>query len=531
MRALDRPDFFSCPPRGNHTTPQPHSHTSPLTNQKMSGANYDILAQGLIDKSLTANPQTTFFRKVWKRHTRFSLESVSQPFSTTTAFGQEAQLLMNRVGDMCYFTYLHVTLPGIVDCDTKTENCPGIAQSGQFPVYFDNGGGCAPCKGMDEAALLEYLPADYNDLPSDQQTEAMREAKDIWRREKYGAGRELSCCTEGDSDNPDVVCPELGDTWCHFINDIGHFMVNKAKLIIGGQQVEQLWGTFMFAWEEMSGKSGRRLTELTGRRYTRSQLICDSREERDLYIPLCFYYTMNSGSALPLVALAYHGVQINVDFERIEKLVVVSGSHVAVRNARTGLGLTPADLKAEMEITYCLLDAQERDKFSVSHFEQLIVQTQHYFKSDNKAICRVPINFNHPCLELLFMVRRACQERCNNFGNMSGVDGRDPILSAELLLNTTSRFGKKPAIYWRAVVPYERHSNIPESFIYCMAFALNCEDTTQPSGSLNLSRIDTCELVLEMQSALANENYTVLVYGRSWNLLRFREGVAGAAFQ
>ena len=102
----------------------------------MSGANYDILAQGLIDKSLTGNPQTTFWRSTWKRHTRFSIESLSQPFNTATNFGQESQVLLNRVGDMVYFMYLHVTLPGIVACDGSTDpSCAGLAPGGAFPVY------------------------------------------------------------------------------------------------------------------------------------------------------------------------------------------------------------------------------------------------------------------------------------------------------------------------------------------------------------------------------------------------------------
>jgi hypothetical protein len=64
-----------------------------------------------------------------------------------------------------------------------------------------------------------------------------------------------------------------------------------------------------------------------------------------------------------------------------------------------------------------------------------------------------------------------------------------------------------------------------------MAFALSPEQSLEPSGSLNMSRIDNIELVLELQSALANELYSVLVFSRSWNIMRFREGVAGAAFQ
>ena len=123
----------------------------------MSGANYDILAKGLIDKSLTGTPQTTYWRSTWKRHTLFSIESVSQPFNTSTNFGQESQILLNRVGDMIYFLYVHVTLPGIVACDTKTESCPGIAAGGQFPVFMDGGAACTPCAKMDEAAIAKTV--------------------------------------------------------------------------------------------------------------------------------------------------------------------------------------------------------------------------------------------------------------------------------------------------------------------------------------------------------------------------------------
>ena len=443
----------------------------------MTGANYDIIAQGLIDKSITGNPQVTHWRSVWKRYARFAMESVSQPFSTSTAFGQEAQCVLNRLGDLVYHLYVHVTLPGIVACDAKTENCAGLAAGGQFPTFTD-GSACAPCAKVDEAALLEYLPSDYDSLSADDQAAALREAKDVWRREKYGAARELGCAAEND-DCPDVTCPELGDTWCHWINDVGHFMLNKVKLVIGGQQVDTLWGTFLFAWEEVSGKSGRRLSELTGRRYTRGQLIVDSSEERDLYIPLPFWFTQATGSALPLAALSYHGVSVNIDFAKLEDLIVVSGSHVAVRNARTGFGLTANDLKAELEITHVYVEQAERDKFSSSHFEQLCVQTQHYFKTESKQVCRIGLAFNHPTLEILFAVRRQCHERGNGWGNFSGLFGRDPITHAELLLNTTSRFGKKPALYWRGVVPYERHTNLPEAYVYIMSFSLAPEDGIQ----------------------------------------------------
>jgi hypothetical protein len=500
----------------------------------MGGAYYDVLATGLMDDSLTKNPQTTFFKGTYKRHTAFAIESVHQPFNTTTSYGSESQILLNRNGDALYFQYLHLKLPGIVACDARIERgeaCAGLVGGGQFPTYFDDNAACAPCAREDERALLEYLPLNFADLGPDEKDEAIKDAKDMWQREKYGAGRELGCCTDSSGDCPTDACgAELGDTWAHFCNDIGHFAVKQAKLVIGGVEVDKLWGTFMFAYEELAGRSGRRLVEMTGRRYTRPALVCDSREERDLYVPMPWWYTLASGSVLPLCSLAYHGVQINVEFESLSKLVVVSGSHVIVRNARTGLALTANDLDASMESTYVHFTQAERDIFQEKQFAQLIVQTQHYFQTDSKAVCRVNLSFNHPVSEIIFGIRRQCMERTNNWGNLSGVGGRDALESAELLLNNSSRFGKKPAPYWRSVVPYQHHSNIPEAYLYNMCFALNPEDTTQPSGSCNLSRIDGCELVLTLQSALANEPYTVFVFARNWNILTYKEGVGGLKF-
>ena len=500
----------------------------------MSGGGYDLLAVGNMDKVLTANPTSTFWRSVHKRHTPFALESQSQPFGTSCVFGQESQILLNRVGDLCYHCYLHVRLPSIVACDTNIpEQCGGLASPGQYPTASDGSSACNPCASQDEKALVDFLPADYSALSYEQKAERMREAKDAMRRERYGSARELGCCTEGDEDCPDNSCPELGDTWACYTNDIGHFLTKKCKLLIGGQEVDRLWSLYLYLWEELSGRSGRRLTELTGRRFTRSQLICDAREERELYIPLPFFWTVNTGSALPLASLAYHGVSMHIEFESLNKLIMVSGSHVAVRNGRTGLGLTPNDLIAELEVTYVYLSNEERDKFASSSFEQLIIQCQHYFKTENKAHCRIPLSFNHPCLEMLIAVRRQCQEKANNWSNLSGPFGRDPITHAELLLNTTSRFGKKPALYWRGVVPYQHHSNIPDTHCYVMSFALNpeCHTLAEPSGSCNLSRIDNIELVLDMDPALADEPYTVYVFARTWNLIRYKDGVAGAAYQ
>jgi hypothetical protein len=104
-------------------------------------------------------------------------------------------------------------------------------------------------------------------------------------------------------------------------------------------------------------------------------------------------------------------------------------------------------------------------------------------------------------------------------------------------LNNLPRFAPKEGRYFRLVQPYQSHTNIPKHYIYSYSFALHPEDP-QPSGSCNFSRIDNIELTFEMQDRINQSNaqnggladYQVIVYARSWNVLRFRDGLAGVAF-
>ena len=499
----------------------------------MTGAVVDLIARGRMDGNLTdTGPNAnTYWRVLWNKHTPFAHETVSQPFGTPTAWGQESQVTINRVGDLIYYLYLQIDLPGLVACDITSSECAGITPGGQFAVAMDNQTSCAPCSATDEAALVDMLPSDYDTMSGDEKSAALLAAKNLYMKEHYKAGAELACCGEGDVDCPSSF-PELGNTWCYWVNDIGHFACKSVKLVIGGQPIDQLYGDFMYCWEELTGRSGRRLGEMTGRRYTAGQLVCDSRQARTLWVPIPFWFTLASGSALPLAALSYHGVQINVEWSPLEKMIVVSNSNVAVKKADTACCLTPNDLKAMLNVCYIYLDNSERDKFSSSHFEVLVTQTQaHYRTVTPSSHLTIPVSVNHPTTESIFAIRRDCHAKCNNWGNFSGAFGMDPVKTADLKLNTHSRFGRWPGAYWRLCVPYQFHSCVPDSYIYNMCWALNPENSTSPSGSCNLSRVDNVELELVLQDALSKEVVTVMIFSRCWNLMRFRQGVAGAAYQ
>ena len=498
--------------------------SSLVTGSSGSGALTQLLAQGALDTYLSANASFTFWKVRYNKHTNFAMEPCTQPFNTQVSFGTEAQITLNRNGDLIYWMYVVVDLPGITACDLNDESCAGIGPGGQFPSC---GNACRPCKANDERIIEEYLDDGYTDAGEEQQVEMMRDAKNRWARDKYGQCTTLECC-EDTFDCPGEVCDGLAN-WCHWANDIGHLLIRRASVVIGGSTVDTLYNDFLFMWEELTGRSGRKLTEMTGKRYSRTQLVCDSRQRRTLYVPLPFWFCQHSGQALALASLQFHGVRIDVEFEALHKCIVVSGPNIAVKNCASANSLTNNDLSAALETCYVYLDTVERDRFATTQYEVLIVQNQAYTMQTTNSAVSMQLNFNHPVIELIWAVRRKCQEQCNNWYNFSGLNNQDPVEAAALYLNNQARFTNKPGSWFRLVQPYQFHSNIPDCYVYVYSFALHPEDPS-PSGSCNMSRIDHVDLRLQLQEGLGKEQVTVMVFARSWNILRFKEGLAGLAY-
>jgi hypothetical protein len=82
-----------------------------------------------------------------------------------------------------------------------------------------------------------------------------------------------ACALGGGCDN---------EPFAYWTNAVGQAIVKMATLIIGTQTIDTLYSDFLFMWEELAGKPGKRLTEMIGKRYCREDLIVDSQYTRTL---------------------------------------------------------------------------------------------------------------------------------------------------------------------------------------------------------------------------------------------------------
>jgi len=452
-------------------------------------ATTQLVALGAADTYLTRDPTITFWRFRYNKYSNSSFEMIEQTFNGSTPFGGDAQLILNRTGDLVYYQYVVFDLPGITCCTPTTSVC-GIGGN-QFPC-------CDPCDPCGDGPAPECVcpgPVISSVQATDDQLI--------------------------DLSNGDVIdtCTGLERPWAHYTNAIGQFLVKKATFAVGGQVIDTLYSDFLWAWEELSGRPGARLLEMIGKRFTRAQLVADSKYDRRLYVPLPWYFTYTSGQAFPLVSVQFHGVSLHFSFAQLRDCIQVSDCDSIVVKCRDCTPLVPTDLAARIDSMYIYADVEERDRFATGSFEQLIVQHQNYYTCGRSCQFNIQLNFNHPMNELIFMVRRKCQELCNNWFNYSGKWGQDPIKFARILFNNLC-WNAREGRYFRLVFPYQFHTDIPDSFVYNMSWALQPE-SSQPSGTVNFSRIDNVNLILDIQDALTDEDLSVIVFGLNRNVMRF----------
>ncbi len=70
-----------------------------------------LVAYGAQDVYLTGNPQVTFFKQLYRRHTNFSMQSVEATFNGMVGWGKRVSCIVPRVGDLMSKVYLIATLP------------------------------------------------------------------------------------------------------------------------------------------------------------------------------------------------------------------------------------------------------------------------------------------------------------------------------------------------------------------------------------------------------------------------------------
>jgi hypothetical protein len=92
----------------------------------MAGALMQLVAYGAQDVYLTADPTITFWKAVYRRHTNFAMESMSQTLNGTANFNNRVTCRISRNGDLLHRCYVKATLPDLDNTSTDLVNRVGF---------------------------------------------------------------------------------------------------------------------------------------------------------------------------------------------------------------------------------------------------------------------------------------------------------------------------------------------------------------------------------------------------------------------
>jgi hypothetical protein len=234
----------------------------------------------------------------------------------------------------------------------------------------------------------------------------------------------------------------------------GEQLIAQVEVEIGGQRIDRQYGDWMHIWNQLTMTSEQergyfkmignttQLTFITDPSFSEVDGPCDSLAPRQvcaprnalpettLYVPLQFWFCTNPGLALPLIALQYHEVKINLDIRPIDECLwavttlscnsgatAMNGS-LAQQNAYVGNQYAPGRpvpaaiaynqslVAASLYVDYVFLDTDERRRFAQNPHEYLITQLQ--FTGDESvgsSSNKIKLNFNHPVKELVWVVQ------------------------------------------------------------------------------------------------------------------------------
>ena len=325
----------------------------------MGGGLMQLIAYGAQDVYLTGNPQITFWKVTYRRYTNFAIESIEQTFNGQADFGRHVTCTISRNGDLAYRTYLQVTLPEI-------NQLMGVGAYSQ------------------------------------------------------GSGRGV---------------------YARWLDFPGEQLVAQVEVEIGGQRIDRQYGDWMHIWNQLTMTSEQQrgyfkmignttqLTFITDPSFAEVDGPCDSLAPRQvcaprnalpettLYIPLQFWFCTNPGLALPLIALQYHEVKINLDIRPIDECLwavtslncadpTTGAQFPAGRSVAAAIAYNQSLVAASLYVDYVFLDTDERRRMAQNPHEYLITQLQ--FTGDESvgsSSNKIRLNFNHPVKELIWVVQ------------------------------------------------------------------------------------------------------------------------------
>jgi hypothetical protein len=519
----------------------------------MTGGLIQLVAYGIQDIFLTKDPQITFFKTIYRRHTNFSTEHIRQNFIHQPDFNKKVSCIISKNGDLLDNMTLVLRLPKIqaFTKNNETDNLTKIA----------------------------------------------------------------------------------------WVKKIAYAIVDYIEIEIGGTLIDRHYGEWINIWNELTQKDerDRGLDILIGNIDTLTDFTTE-KDEYTLYLPIKFWFSRSAGLALPIIALQYSQVQVNLQLNDLSHCLIINPSnYIEIINDLVGLKegeyieqnidgqiatgifnyydvitkrlyylkLSNTDFRSldiskqnisttnynnlvyfydnskyliygktsgnavmpkyttnintpvipkiyykqlpninisdgYLLVNYVYLDEDERIKFAESKHDYIIEQVQVFTERTlENATTNVNIDILYPCKFMTWIVQPFYYK--NNYDYFNYTDsniyvnnkpsGESLINQQTIILNSQERISLREYEYFNNIQPYQHFKNNPGVGINVYSFCL-FPQMVFPTGSCNMSMIDNVNIQFILKNTISNNNPAKFRgYGLCYNILRIASGLGGLVFE
>jgi hypothetical protein len=443
----------------------------------MAGGLLQLLVRGPQDIFLIEDPEISFFKTVYKKHSAFAIETKEQFFNSVN-FGIKSVCLIAKDGDLISNISVRISLPSLNSNNNNNNKKQNTCVKDSDIDCF-----CEKCnKKVSETVFgwansIGHLLVEYAEL------------------------------------------------------EIGGHIIDKRY----GEWFE-IWSEISQTAEKKPGYS-----EMVGKRDPVSFKPNTFSDTLELIVPLDFYFTRNIGLALPLVALYRNDINVNIKWRKFDdcwicnkpniKPSIIPKFSAMLYVDYVFLELWEREKFVKESHLYLIEQVQYNNPFfysknamssivdlNFSHpIKEIIWMIQRSDIGDRSSEGDIDFSygndwFNYSCFK----------SRVKNII-------KDPFELGYLLFNGQARMNPLPAIYYRLYQTYQYHTKTPSNYIYVYTFGYKPEDH-QPTGQCNMSAIDKVKLNLKLAQSM-NFDFNVKVYALSYNFVLIIDGMIALAFQ
>jgi hypothetical protein len=433
----------------------------------MGGSQMQLVAYGAQDIHLTGNPQMSFFKVVYRRHTNFSMEAIQQGFEGhLTAEQSTLEAILSKNGDLLYRMWLDVKM--------VSQNASDSGATDAYSNWTNNTGHAfvKECGVEIGGQLIDHHYSQWldvwNELTDHEESEwtglNKNSAKNSYLKSSpTGADRPLQLyiplqfwfCR-----NPGLALPLIAL----------QYQVIKVKLTT----------------RSMNGLINKKNSTTTPAAPT-CDLYCDyiylDTDERRRFAQVSHEYLIEQVQREKIETNTNGGINLVLTFNHPVKELIWTAQSPDLAKESTSSG---GDADATKNASYA---------------EGAVRSNNDYF--------------NYGCYG-----GRGTEEYIGAANNPS----YEAFDFMRLRLNGCDRFSKRKATYFRICQPQQHGHKVPSKHIYCYSFALKPEEH-QPSGTCNFSRIDNAQLGATGTSSAADKIFAV-----NYNVLRIMSGMGGLAY-